>query len=174
MTVYEWMFYGQLKYRKLLFRENLADVAVVEAALAFVNIENLARLRLSKLTVGQRQCVSIAMALTHKPTVLLIEEPILGLDIYEQLEVMTLLKRLKKELGLTILITMQDLNQAARFSDRLLALKQGNIIADGNVKEVFTLEILRQLYDIDDKTMKLPHDAMNQCLYLPADIGQPA
>jgi iron complex transport system ATP-binding protein len=69
---------------------------------------------------------------------------------------------------------MQDLNQAARFSDRLLALKQGNIIADGNVKEVFTLEILRQLYDIDDKTMKLPHDAMNQCLYLPADIGQPA
>ncbi len=174
MTVYDWMFYGQLKYRKLLFRENPADVAVVEEVLAFVNIENLAMLRLSKLTAGQRQCVSIAMALTHKPEVLLIEEPILGLDIYEQLEVMTLLKRLKNQLGLTILITMQDLNQAARFSDRLLALKQGNIIADGNVKEVFTLEILRQLYDIDDKTMKLPHDAMNQCLYLPADIGQPA
>ena len=79
---------------------------------------------------------------------MLLDEPTTYLDVHHQLELMELVLRLRREMGLTVIMVLHDLNHAARYSERLIALKQGVIMADGATDEVFTQPVIEELYDV--------------------------
>ena len=89
------------------------------------------------------------MTLAQRTNVLLLDEPTTFLDIVHQLEVMELVKRLNEEYGMTIIMVLHDINQAAQYSDRLLVLKRGKIQYDGIPEEVLCHEMFQHVFGID-------------------------
>ena len=88
------------------------------------------------LSGGQRQRVWIAMALAQETDIIFLDEPTTYLDMAHQLEVLELLQKLNVEQERTIVMVLHDLNQAARFADYMIALKEGEIVKAGNCEEV--------------------------------------
>ena len=105
--------------------------------------------RVSSLSGGERQRVWIAMALAQEPTVLLLDEPTTYLDINHQFEIMELLRRLNEERGLTVVMVLHELNQAARYSDAIAVLSGGHMVATGSPDTVMTAELLRTVFAVD-------------------------
>ena len=89
------------------------------------------------------------MTLAQRTNVLLLDEPTTFLDIVHQLEVMELVKRLNEEFGMTIIMVLHDINQAAQYSDRLLVLKRGKLQYDGVPEEVLCHEMFQHVFGID-------------------------
>ena len=102
-----------------------------------------------ELSGGQRQRVWIAMALAQKTDIIFLDEPTTYLDISHQLEILELVQHLNKELGCTIVMVLHDINQAIRFSDYLLIMKEGHIIDNGPTDQVLSKEILESVFNID-------------------------
>ncbi len=92
-----------------------------------VGIIELEERRFDELSGGERQKVILAMALAQQPKLLLLDEPIVHLDITHQVEILELVRRLNVEQGLTVIAAMHDLNLAALYFDRLILLKEGRI-----------------------------------------------
>jgi len=125
------------------------DREVVDWALGVTQLGPLQDRRLTTLSGGERQRAWIALALAQEPRILLLDEPTTFLDISHQLEVMSLLQRLNEEAQLSIVMVLHDLNQAARFSHRLVALCGGEIYAAGAPAEVMTAAMLRQVFQVE-------------------------
>ena len=87
--------------------------------------------KISSLSGGERTRLALAALLLEKPDILLLDEPTTYLDVHHQLELMELVVRLHNEMGLTVIMVLHDLNHAARYSERLIALKKGTIYGRG-------------------------------------------
>lgn len=155
MTVYDLVCYGRMPYQRLFAPKNENDDAAIERALAATNIEDMKYRRLDTLSGGERQRAWLAMAIAQEPDILLLDEPTTFLDIHHQLEMMKLVRRLHDELGITVIMVLHDLNHAARFSNRIIAMKKGAIMVDGFVEEVFKEEIISSLYGVETQIMKI-------------------
>ncbi len=94
-------------------------------------MEPLQHSRLSALSGGERQRAWLSMALAKEPQILLLDEPTTYLDIRHQLALMELVVHLYQTMHIIVIMVMHDLNHAARYSHRLVAVKKGNIVADG-------------------------------------------
>jgi iron complex transport system ATP-binding protein len=123
------------------------DRGVIDWALASTGLHDLSDRRLNALSGGERQRAWIALA--QEPRILLLDEPTTFLDISHQLDVMALLQRLNAENGLSIVMVLHDLNQAARFSHRLIALHHGAVYASGTPGEVLTEEMMREVFQVE-------------------------
>ncbi|MBW3216480.1 ABC transporter ATP-binding protein, partial [Salmonella enterica subsp. enterica serovar Javiana] len=130
-------------------RLNKEDEEIVDWALSVTNLEGYEYRLLHSLSGGERQRAWIAMTLAQRTNVLLLDEPTTFLDIVHQLEVMELVKRLNEEFGMTIIMVLHDINQAAQYSDRLLVLKRGKIQYDGIPEEVLRHEMFQHVFGID-------------------------
>ena len=106
----------------------------------------------------------------QEPEILLLDEPTTYLDIRHQLELMDLIHRLHEELNLTVMMVLHDLNHAARYSDRIIALKDGKIIADGKVEDVFKEQLIRQLYGVENKIFTMEQAGHKELICLPSDV----
>ena len=100
------------------------------------------------LSGGEKQRVVIASALAQTPDVLLLDEPTASLDLGYQLEVASLLTRLNRERGVTMVLATHDLNLAASLCDTLVLVRDGRVLAQGPTREVLTAAIVRQLYGV--------------------------
>ena len=89
------------------------------------------------------------MALAQKTDIIFLDEPTTYLDISHQLEILELVQQLNKEQGCTIVMVLHDINQAIRFSDHLIAMKNGEILASGSTEEVLTKDVLERVFNID-------------------------
>ncbi len=125
------------------------DRDVIAWALEATGLIDLSDRRLNTLSGGERQRAWIALALAQEPQVLLLDEPTTFLDISHQLEVMGLLQKLNEENGLSIVMVLHDLNQAARFSHRLVALRRGDVYAAGPPACVLTETMLREVFQVE-------------------------
>ncbi|MEL0236835.1 MAG: ABC transporter ATP-binding protein, partial [Aquiluna sp.] len=112
--------------------------------------------KLGELSSGWRQVAVIAAALVKNPKVLLLDEPTNSLDYSHQLQVINLLSSLKRERGMTIVAVIHDLNLAARFADQVVVLKDGKIIARGDVGEVINPNNLAASFDILARVIEYP------------------
>ncbi|MPN31718.1 Ferric enterobactin transport ATP-binding protein FepC [bioreactor metagenome] len=115
------------------------------------NVAEFKDSQISDLSGGQRQSVWIAMALAQNTKILFLDEPTTYLDIRYQIEILKLIKQLYKEFGITIITVLHDINQAIHYSDEIIAMKDGKIIAQGAPKDVISEKTIKEVYDIDLK-----------------------
>ncbi len=149
LTVKELIEFGRGPHKSWRDRLNKEDEEIVDWALSVTNLEGYEYRLLQSLSGGERQRAWIAMTLAQRTNVLLLDEPTTFLDIVHQLEVMELVKRLNEEFGMTIIMVLHDINQAAQYSDRLLVLKRGKLQYDGIPEEVLCHEMFQHVFGID-------------------------
>ena len=149
-TVREVVMMGRAPHKKALERDNAKDYEIVEEALKTVGMEGFAQRSFSTLSGGEQQRVILARALAQQTPCLILDEPTNHLDITHQLQLM----RIVKNLSATVISAIHDLNIAAMFCDRIYALKEGRIIAQGTPREVLTEDFIRQVYQVDAEIAK--------------------
>ncbi|MFC9603749.1 ABC transporter ATP-binding protein [Streptomyces niveus] len=132
------------------------DERAVTDAMARTDVTELAERSVDELSGGQRQRVWIAMALAQETDLLLLDEPTTFLDIAHQVEVLDLVRRLNHEQGRTVVIVLHDLNQAARYADHLVAMKEGRIVAEGAPGEIVTAELVREVFGLESVVVPDP------------------
>jgi len=148
LTVKEMVMLGRAPYFSLLLGPRKIDEAIVEECLNMVGMRGFSERKMGELSGGERQKVLIARALAQQPRLLLLDEPIVHLDLSHQLEILFLLKKLRDENSLSIICVLHDVNLASYFSDRLLLMKDGKMCAFGEPKEVITQENMKRVFNI--------------------------
>lgn len=138
-------------------------------SLAQLNISGLAQRGFCKLSGGEQQLTLIARALAQQAGIILMDEPTSSLDFGNQLRVLQQIKSLTKE-GYTVLLSMHNPQHALTYSDYVLALYEGSIIADGTPQEVINEDLLRRLYNVEVKMAKVGGDM----LIVPSEKGSVA
>jgi iron complex transport system ATP-binding protein len=129
------------------------DDEAVSRALEATGITELAARDVDELSGGERQRAWIALALAQETPALLLDEPTTYLDIGYQLEVLELIRELNRERGLSVAMVLHDLNHAARFSDRIIAMKDGRIVADGTPRAVVDSELVLNVFEVEGRVM---------------------
>jgi iron complex transport system ATP-binding protein len=145
-TVNEVVMLGRTPFLRTLTEESKLDRQIVARALELVGITWLRKRLFGELSGGERQKVILAMALAQEPKLLLLDEPTSHLDIAHQVEILELVRKLNVEQGLTIMAAMHDLNLAALYFDRLILLKEGQVITDGPPAQVLTEAQIRDVF----------------------------
>ncbi|MEU4795388.1 ABC transporter ATP-binding protein [Streptomyces sp. NPDC023327] len=125
------------------------DEKAVTEAMERTDVTALAERPVDELSGGQRQRVWIAMALAQDTGLLLLDEPTTYLDISHQVEVLDLVRRLNHDRGRTVVVVLHDLNQAARYADHLVAMKDGEVVAEGPPSQVVTEELVREVFGLE-------------------------
>ncbi|MBC7327186.1 ABC transporter ATP-binding protein [bacterium] len=148
LTVREMVMLGRIPYFSLLFGPKKKDEEAVDRALEMVGMKGFANRKMGQLSGGERQKVLIARALAQEPSLLMLDEPIVHLDLSHQLEILFLLKELKEKKKLSIVCVLHDVNLASCFSDKLLLLRDGRIQAYGEPQEVITPDNLKKVFNI--------------------------
>ncbi len=121
---------------------------VVAAAMRATGVTDWADAPVDRLSGGERQRVRLALALAQDAPLLLLDEPTTYLDVRHQLEVLDLVRRLQAERRLTVVSVLHDLAHAARCADRVVALRDGRVQADGPPHQVVTAELLREVFGV--------------------------
>jgi len=126
--------------------EDQDDCRAASQSMATMDITHLAARLVTDLSGGERQRTMIARALAQMPRLLLLDEPTAFLDLQHQLDICSVLRRLRDEQGLTVVIVSHDLNLASQYCDRIAMLKDGRVCAVGTPSEVMSVERLREVY----------------------------
>lgn len=132
------------------------DDAVMARAMTMAGVASMADRRLDSLSGGERQRAWIAMALAQDTGILLLDEPTTYLDIRHQIDLMELVVDLVRTQGKTVVMVLHDINQAARYCDRIIALRSGTIVADGPPDEVVTADVLHEVFDVHARITRDP------------------
>lgn len=140
---------GRTPHQGMFGKWTPGDYEAVARALAATDTAELAERAVDELSGGQRQRVWIAMALAQETDILLLDEPTTYLDVANQLEVLDLVAELNATRGTTVVMVLHDLNLAARYSDRLIAMRSGAVVAEGSADEVITADTMRHVFDIE-------------------------
>lgn len=164
LTVGELVSYGRFPYQKGFGRLTKKDLEVIDWALEVTGTSEYKFRTIDELSGGQRQRVWIAMALAQDTEMIFLDEPTTYLDMAHQLEVLELLDKLNKEQERTIVMVLHDLNQAARFADYIIALKDGEIVKAGTSEEVITRSVLQKVFQIDAEIGIDPRTNKPMCL----------
>lgn len=148
LTVDDLVEMGRFPHRGFLGRGGKDDKKHIDWALEQTNMTAMRHRLLSTLSGGERQRAWIAMALAQRPEVLFLDEPTTYLDICHQLEIMQLLARLNKELGLTVVMVVHELNHAIQYADHVAVIKAGSLAASGVPKQVITRQLLAEVFNV--------------------------
>lgn len=149
LTVGELVEFGRYPHRGAHGRLSKEDEEIVSWALQVTKLSAYKDRLLQSLSGGERQRAWIAMTVAQQSKILLLDEPTTFLDIAHQLEVMELVKELNEQFGMTIVMVLHDINQAARYSDRMIVLKNGEIQFDGIPQCVLCREMFQSIFEID-------------------------
>ncbi|WP_433171750.1 ABC transporter ATP-binding protein [Actinoallomurus sp. CA-150999] len=144
LSVAEVVTMGRGPHKGLLDRENDTDRAVVRTSLERVGMVGEAGRPFSTLSGGERQRVLLARALAQQAPLLVLDEPTNHLDVRAQLDLLDLVR----DLGLTLLAALHDLDHAAAYGDRVVVLEQGRIVGHGPPLEVLTPELIAQVFGV--------------------------
>ncbi|WP_223291039.1 ABC transporter ATP-binding protein [Streptomyces avicenniae] len=124
------------------------DERAVHDALAATGMTALADRTVDELSGGQRQRAWIAMAVAQGTEVLLLDEPTTYLDLAHQIDVLDLVTDLNREQGRTVVMVLHDLNQACRYADHLVAMKDGRVVGEGDPAAVITEETVEEVFGL--------------------------
>lgn len=159
MTIRELVACGRYPWHGALGRFTDGDRAKVDEALRLTHLEAFADRLVGTLSGGERQRAWLAMLVAQDAQCLLLDEPTAALDVAHQMEVLSLVRRLVHEGGRSVVIVLHDINMAARFCDRIHALKNGRVVASGLPGDVLEPETLHRIYGIDMNVIAAPEMA---------------
>lgn len=149
ITVESLISFGRTPYKKMMQANSREDEEKIQWAMEVTGLTEYRNREVSRLSGGQRQRVWIAMALAQRTKTLFLDEPTTYLDIRYQIEILKLVKKLNQEYGITIVMVLHDINQAITYSDRIIGLKDGQVLVEGAPEDVITEESIRELYGIN-------------------------
>jgi iron complex transport system ATP-binding protein len=149
MTVLDYVSLGRTAYHGLLRAPSVRDRAVVDSVLERLSLHEFAGRDVITLSGGERQRMVLGRALAQSTTVIVLDEPITGLDLRHQIELLDLLKSEVAECGLTVVATLHDLTLAGQFADRLVLLDAGKVVLDAPASEVIRSAELAHSYGMD-------------------------
>ena len=161
-TVLDVVLMGRSPHKKMMERDNLKDYTLARDAIKLVGLEGFEERNFSTLSGGEQQRVILARALTQETECLVLDEPTNHLDIRYQLEIMDSVK----SLDLTVAAAIHDLNIAAMYCDRLIAIRDGQVAGVGTPAELLTEEFIRDLYQVDSK-VEIDETGRMHIIYLP-------
>lgn len=147
LTVRDLVTFGRYPHSR--GRPTAQDERHVEEALAFLELGPLADRFLDELSGGQRQRAFVATVLCQDTDYVLLDEPLNNLDLRHALAMMRLLRRAADELGRTVVVVLHDVNVAARYSDRVVAMRDGVVAVQGTPEEVVRPDVLAAVYDVE-------------------------
>jgi len=148
LTVRELVALGRYPWRGPLGRYNREDHRLIDQAIADTGLEPFTHRSVDTLSGGERQRAWIAMLLAQQTRCLLLDEPISALDVKHQVETLRLVHRLAEQRELTVIVVLHDVDLAARFCDRLVAIKAGRLVADGRPEDIMDSGILETIYGV--------------------------
>ncbi|GMA27274.1 iron ABC transporter ATP-binding protein [Arenivirga flava] len=138
---------GLGRFPHSLGRLTASDREQVESAISFLDLGDLRHRFLDQLSGGQRQRAFVAMVLAQDTDVVLLDEPLASLDLKHAVHMMRRLREAASALGKTIVIVIHDINMAAGYADRIVALRDGVVHSSGTVAEIMTETVLSAVYD---------------------------
>jgi len=147
---------GRFAYGGALGLAGEHDLSVTRLAMEMTETTAFARRTLGELSGGEAQRVMIARALAQQPQVCLLDEPTSHLDIRNQLMIYRMMQRLAHEWGIAVVCVSHDVNLAGRFADRLVLLRDGQVVADGTPEEVIREDVLQQTYGVEVELIRTP------------------
>lgn len=156
LTVHELVAQGRYPHQSWFQQWSPEDERITADALEITGIVEFADRPVDTLSGGQRQRAWIAMTLAQDSDVILLDEPTTFLDLAYQIDVLDLLHGLNRERGKTIVMVLHDLNQACRYADHLIAVKAGQVVAQGTPESVVDTELVSQVFGLDCHIMPDP------------------
>lgn len=166
LTVEELVCHGRYPHRRLFEALTTEDRQAVEKALDLCGATALRHRPISQVSAGQKQLAWIAMLLAQSPEYVFLDEPTTFLDLAHQFDVMNLVRRLNRELGSTLVISVHDLNLAARYADHIFALRDGRLVASGPPEDVLTVERLRAVFEVETRLFRDEETGALHCVPL--------
>ena len=156
VTVGEYVLLGRTPYVSILGAGTRRDAQIARDALDLLDAANLSDRDVATLSGGEAQRVVLARAIAQEPELLLLDEPTSALDLGRQQEAMQIIDELRTRHALTVVATMHDLMLAGQFTDRLLLINGGGILAEGTPREVLTSTTISQHYGADVRILEDP------------------
>ena len=145
LTVHDLVEFGRFPHSR--GRLTGADREHIERAIDYLDLQDFRNRFLDELSGGQRQRAFIAMVLAQDTRYVLLDEPLNNLDLRHMTEIMRLIRRMADDLGKRIVIVLHDINVAATYADRIVAMRDGRVVADAPAREVMRPEVLGAVYD---------------------------
>lgn len=170
MSVEEFILLGRIPYFKSFqFLETKNDLEFAKRSMVLTDTSGLKNRFMSEISGGERQLALIARSLTQEPKLLLLDEPTAHLDIAHQVKILDLIKKLNKELGLTVIMILHDLNLASEYCQRLVLINEGHIYKIGLPDEVLTYSIIEEVYKTVVVVEKSPISSRPYVLIVPEE-----
>ena len=166
IDIYTLISYGRYPYQKFGKGLTQDDAEIIKETIHLTGLEHLQHRTLERLSGGERQRAWIAMTLCQQPEILILDEPITYLDIGHQVDILELIKKISKQLDITIVMVLHDINLAARYSDRIYSINDKKIYAYGNPDEVITHEVMGDIFNIN---AQIYEDKRNRCPFMIAE-----
>lgn len=166
LTVRDLVQQGRYPHRSLFGRWSEADQAACEEAMMLTGTTTLADTALDTLSGGQRQRAWIAMTLAQQSEVLLLDEPTTFLDLAHQIELMNLITVLVRDHRKTVVAVLHDLNQAARYAEHVVLLKDGRIAAAGHPSDVISQDTIADVFGVRSMVIRDPVAGTPLCVPL--------
>ena len=147
ISIYDFILMGRIPYySKFQFFETHNDREVVEKYIKLTGIEYLKSKMMDEISGGERQLAQIAKALSQETDIILLDEPISSLDIAHQIKILDLIKKFNRELNLTVIIVLHDLNMASEYCDRLFLINNGKLHIEGTPEKILNYKIIEDVY----------------------------
>lgn len=161
LTVKELVEFGRFPYSKGKLTKE--DEKKVEEAIEYMELKELENRYLDELSGGQRQMAFIAMVIAQDTEYIFLDEPLNNLDMRHSVQIMKVLKRLIKEKGKTIMVVIHDINFVSCYADHIVAMKNGQVICQGDTEEVIDENVLKEIYGMDISVKTI--DGKKICFY---------
>ena len=162
ITVRNLVSYGRYPHLKFGQRLSKEDYEIIDWAIEKTRMTKLRNRYLNRLSGGEQQRAWLAMSLAQKPEILLLDEPTTYLDISHQLELLELIKELNESLNLTVVMVIHDLNQAARYSDNIFVLMEGEMWEYNRPNNIMKEKLLKEVFKVEGH---IYNDEINNCPY---------
>ena len=155
MTCAEVVAMGRYPYTNMLGRLTTEDKRIISEALERVHALNLAQQDFSTLSDGQRQRIMLARAICQEPEIIILDEPTAYLDIRHKIELLDILREMAHEKGITVIMSLHEIDLAAKISDYLICVKGETIAAFGSPERVLQCKSIEDIYDIENGSYNL-------------------
>lgn len=154
LTVRQLIGFGRFPYSR--GRLTAEDEEIISRYVDFLGLGELEGRHLDELSGGQRQRAYVAMVLCQETDYVLLDEPLNNLDIAHSVEMMNHVERAAREFGRTVIVVLHDINMAARYADRICAVKDGRIVEFGTPAEIMRDEVLSSIFGTDIEVIEGP------------------